>query len=197
MEGRGLREENMSLDNTPPTQSGGSVPTQGVSMPPFKSGYGDEAVGELGAGVPSGLERVRLMAMKVKRAKFTALIHHITPELLKRSYAALNPYAVPGVDGVDTQEFGLEIDANINELWDEIQKGAYKPLPGLRSYIPKQDGSKRPLGIATVRDKVVQRALAEVLGQIYEVDFKDFSYGFRPGRGCHGALDALYMALTT
>jgi group II intron reverse transcriptase/maturase len=135
--------------------------------------------------------------MRDKSTRFTALMHHITPEILRESFETLNYKAVPGVDGVSYKDFSENLEANISALWDEVQKGTYKPLPGLRTFIPKQDGSKRPLAIASTRDKVVQRALAMVLEQIYEVDFKDVSFGFRPLTGCHNALDRLFMDITT
>ncbi|MDR1050619.1 MAG: hypothetical protein LBP95_05970 [Deltaproteobacteria bacterium] len=123
--------------------------------------------------------------MKDGLTKFTALHHHLTLELFKESYRAINPDAVPGADGVWAEDYAERLDENIGELWESVQNGTYTPLPGLRSYIPKQDGTKRPLGIAAVRDKIVQRSLAEVLNQIYEVDFKEFYCGFRPKRNAH------------
>jgi group II intron reverse transcriptase/maturase len=135
--------------------------------------------------------------MRDKRIKFTALLHHITPELLKDSYFGVNPYASPGVDGIDLDEFKEDYASNIDRLHLGLQNGTYRAQPSLRAYIPKADGGQRPLGIAAVDDKIAQRAVAEVLSAIYEVDFLDCSYGFRPERNCHDALDKLYLDITT
>jgi group II intron reverse transcriptase/maturase len=143
------------------------------------------------------LERVREAAKKDKHVKFTALMHHITKERLRSSFEALNPRAAPGVDCVEVGDYKEELEDNIDRLWQRVQGGSYKPLPSKRSYIPKGDGRMRPLGIAALEDKIVQRTVSELLSAIYEVDFKGFSYGFRPDRNCHSALDALYMAITT
>jgi RNA-directed DNA polymerase len=150
-----------------------------------------------GQGGSSALDRVRDVARKDKDAKFTALMHHVNVERLRDSYRALRPKAAPGVDGVTWEQYGQDLEANLQDLHGRLHRGAYRAMPSRRVHIPKPDGSKRPLGIAALEDKVVQRATVEVLNQIYEEDFLGFSYGFRPGRSPHGALDALAGGITT
>jgi RNA-directed DNA polymerase len=146
--------------------------------------------------VPQGLDRVRQAAKARKKERFTALLHHVTTDLLKDAYSWLKRKAAPGVDGVTWQEYAQDLEANIVDLHARIHRGAYRALPSRRKYIAKADGRQRPLGIAALEDKIAQRALVEVLNAIYEEDFKGFSYGFRPGRGQHDALDALATAVT-
>jgi group II intron reverse transcriptase/maturase len=145
--------------------------------------------------VSQALERVRLAARRGKKEKFTSLLHHINLEMLRASFHALKRDAAPGVDGMtwDTYEQGL--DHRIETLHAKVQSGAYRAQPSRRSYIPKEDGTKRPLAVAALEDKIVQRAVAAVLNVIYEEDFLGFSYGFRPGRGQHDALDALCVGI--
>jgi len=147
--------------------------------------------------VSQALERVRLAARRGKKEKFTSLLHHVDPEMLKTSFYALKRDAAPGVDGMtwDTYEQGL--DRRIEGLHARVQSGAYRARPSRRSYIPKEDGTKRPLAVAALEDKIVQRAVAAVLSEIYEEDFLGFSYGFRPGRGQHDALDALCVGISS
>jgi RNA-directed DNA polymerase len=147
------------------------------------------------AGAPSALDRVREVARRDKKVRFTALLHHVDVERLRRAYFGLKRHAAPGVDGVTWQEYGESLEANLQDLCDRVQRGAYRAKPSRRTYIPKADGRQRPLGIAALEDKVVQRAVVEVLNAIYETDFLGFSYGFRPGRSQHHALDALTVAL--
>jgi group II intron reverse transcriptase/maturase len=142
-----------------------------------------------------GLLRVRKAAEKDTSTQFTALLHHITPEVLKVSYYALKHDASPGIDGCEWEEYGANLDDKLENLHKRVHTGAYRAQPSLRVYIPKSDGKKRPLGIASLEDKIVQRAVSEILSAVYESDFYGFSYGFRPGRGCHSALDALYVAI--
>src|ERR687888_141164 len=144
-----------------------------------------------GTGVPNALERVRRAARRDKGARFTALLHHVTVESLRRAYWALRPEAAPGVDGVTWEAYGQELEANLQDLHRRLQRGAYRAKPSRRVYIPKTDGRQRPLGVVALEDKIVQRAVAEVLNAVYEEDFLGFSYGFRPGRSPHDALDAL------
>jgi len=127
--------------------------------------------------------------------RFTALLHHITVDLLKESYFALKRRAAAGVDGVTWEQYGEDLDARLMNLHNRLHKGAYRAKPTRRTYIPKPDGRKRPLGIATLEDKVVQRAVVTVLNAIYEEDFIGFSYGFRPKRSQHNALDSLATAI--
>jgi RNA-directed DNA polymerase len=144
-----------------------------------------------GSGVSSALDRVRQVAQKDKEARFTALLHHVTLERLVMAYWDLSPKAAPGVDGVTWEAYGQDLGANLRDLHERAQQGRYRASPSRRAYIPEADGRQRPLGIATLEDKIVQRAVAEVLNAIYEADFRGFSYGFRPGRRPHDALDAL------
>jgi group II intron reverse transcriptase/maturase len=128
--------------------------------------------------------------------RFTALLHHVTPELLQASYFDLKRQAAPGVDGVTWQEYGGDLEVRLADLHERIHRGSYRAKPSKRAWIPKADGRQRPLGIAALEDKLVQQAVKTVLEQVYEEDFLGFSYGFRPGRGCHDALDALWVGLT-
>ena len=144
-----------------------------------------------GPGVPNGLDRVREVARRDKGARFTALMHHVDTNRLRRAYLGIRPKAAPGVDGVTWKAYGQDLEANLQDLHRRVHSGAYRAKPSRRVYIPKADGRQRPLGIASLEDKIVQRAVVEVLNAIYEVDFIDFSYGFRPGRKPHDALDAL------
>jgi len=140
---------------------------------------------------PSALERVREVAVRDRKAKFTALFHHVTIDRLRQAYQALSKDAAPGADGVMWEEYGAQLEDNLRGLHARLRKGAYRARPSRRVYIPKADGRQRPLGVASLEDKVVQRAVVAVLNAIYEVDFLGFSYGFRPGRSQHDALDAL------
>ena len=144
-----------------------------------------------GPSVPNGLERVRQVATKDKDARFTALLHHVDVNRLREAYLAVRPGAAPGVDGVTWRTYGQDLETNLQDLHRRVHTGRYQAKPSRRVYIPKPDGRQRPLGIASLEDKVLQRAVVEVLNAIYEVDFLGFSYGFRPGRGPHDALDAL------
>ncbi len=134
---------------------------------------------------------MREVAVRDKDARFTALLHHVSLERLVLAYRALNPKAAPGVDGVMWEDYGQDLVANLRDLHDRVHSGRYRASPSRRVYIPKADGRLRPLGIAALEDKIVQRAVVEVLNAVYEADFLGFSYGFRPGRGPHDALDAL------
>jgi RNA-directed DNA polymerase len=145
--------------------------------------------------VSQGLERVRHVARTRKKERFTTLLHHVSPDLLRTAFFALKRGAAPGVDGLTWQTYEADLDRRIEDLHERVQRGAYRALPARRGFIPKADGSKRPLAIAALEDKVVQRAVAAVLHAIYEEDFLGFSYGFRPGRGAHDALDALAVAI--
>jgi RNA-directed DNA polymerase len=150
-----------------------------------------------GPGVSHALDRVRQVAATDKEARFTALLHHVDLDRLRVAYWAINPKAAPGVDRVTWGAYGQDLESNLQDLHDRVQAGRYRASPSRRAYIPKADGRSRPLGIATLEDKIVQRAVVEVLNAIYEVDFRGFSYGFRPGRNPHQALDALAVGITT
>ncbi len=143
----------------------------------------------------SELGRVRQVAVRDKEARFTALLHHVTLSRLWLAYQEISPEAAPGVDGVTWEAYGQNLAANLRDLHERVQQGRYRASPSRRAYIPKADGRLRPLGIVTLEDKIVQRAVVEVLNAVYEVDFRGFSYGFRPGRGPHRALDALAVGI--
>ena len=169
VEGRGATKGNLIGQNARRTQSRGSA--------------------------PNALDRVREAAKRNRKMKFTGLLHHITEERLTNVYRKLRKRAAAGIDGVRWDEYGEGLEETIRELCSRIQRGAYRPKPTRRTYIRKADGNQRPLGIATVEDKIVQGAMAEVLNAIYEEDFLGFCYGFRAGRSQHDALDALSTAL--
>jgi group II intron reverse transcriptase/maturase len=170
MEGRGLAKGNLSQQN--------------ASRTPSRS----DAL--------SALERVRQTAKGKKDAKFTALLHHVyNLETLRAAYSQLKRQAAPGVDGETWQHYGEALEENLQDLSHRLKRGAYRAKPVRRAYIPKADGRQRPLGVTALEDKVVQRATVEVLNAIYEADFLGFSYGFRPGRNQHDALDALYRGI--
>jgi group II intron reverse transcriptase/maturase len=169
-EGRPLIEENTLQPNTRSTQSE--------------------------ARVSQGLAGVRKAARENKEMRFTALLHHVSVDLLRESFRSLKRKAAPGVDGVTWQEYEAGLEDRITDLHSRVHRGAYRAQPSRRVYIEKEDGRKRPLGVAALEDKIVQQAVVTVLNQIYEEDFLGFSYGFRPGRSPHQALDALSYALT-
>src|SRR5436309_6590860 len=150
------------------------------------------------AGAPSALERVRQVARKDRKQRFTALLHHVYEVArLRSAYFALKREAAPGVDGETWRHYGEALEENLRDLSERLKRGAYRAKPVRRAYILKTDGRQRPLGVPTLEDKIVQRAVVEVLNAIYEVDFLGFSYGFRPGRSPHHALDALSVGLLT
>ncbi len=164
-----MTKENIVESNTRPTQSGERV--------------------------SQGLHGVRERARRNQQERFTALLHHVTPELLRESFHALKRKAAPGVDGVTWQEYATGLEDRLKDLHSRVHRGAYRAQPSKRCWIPKANGKQRPLGIAVLEDKIVQQAVVTVLNAIYEEDFRGFSYGFRPGRGQHMALDALYVAI--
>jgi RNA-directed DNA polymerase len=149
-----------------------------------------------GVSATSALDRVRRVAQKDREARFTALLHHVDVDRLRAAYGALKPKAAPGVDGVTWEDYGQDLEANLRDLHARVHRGAYRARPSRRVYIPKADGRQRPLGVAALEDKLLQRAVVEVLNAIYETDFVGFSYGFRPGRSPHHALDALATGIT-
>ena len=170
VEGRPLTKENMGQPNSNRTPSRGN---------------------EL-----SGLDRVRRAAKEDPRLRFTALLHHVNVELLRSSYQSLKKQAAAGVDGVTWEAYGEGLEDRLMDLHGRIHRGAYRAKPSRRVWIPKADGRQRPLGIAALEDKIVQRAVGTVLNQIWEEDFLGFSYGFRPGRSQQDALDALNVGIT-
>ena len=171
VEGKGLAKGNPRKQNTPRTQGR--------------------------RGVYSALERVRQAAGRDRKLRFTALLHHVhNPDMLREAYFGLKRDAAPGVDGVTWRRYGEALEGNLRDLSARLKRGAYRAKPVRRVFIPKTDGRQRPLGIPVLEDKIVQRATVEVLNAIYETDFLGFSYGFRPGRSQHNALDALYTGLS-
>jgi RNA-directed DNA polymerase len=169
VEGRGLTKENASQQNTCRTQGWESV--------------------------PNALERIRRAAIRNRKQRFSALFHHVTEDRLRDAFLRIRRKASPGVDGVTWEQYEADLDRNIGDLHSRLQRGAYRVKPSRRVYIPKADGRKRPLGVASLEDKIVQRAVTEIRNAIYEVDFPGFSYGFRPGRRAHIALDALAVGI--
>jgi RNA-directed DNA polymerase len=168
-EGRAWAKENIVQSNTSLTQSGKRV--------------------------SQGLRGVREAAKERKQERFTALLHHLSADLLRGSFYALKRRAAPGVDGMTWQEYETGLEDRLADLHSRVQRGVYRAKPSRRVYIPKADGRQRPLGIAALEDKIVQHAVVTILNQIYEVDFQGFSYGFRPGRSPHLALDALSVGI--
>src|SRR5215813_10529155 len=168
-EGRAQTEENIVQSHMSPTQSGEPM--------------------------SQGLRGVREAARERKQERFTALLHHLSVDLLRDSFYALKPEAAPGVDGVTWHEYETGLEDRLVDLHNRVHRGTYRAQPSRRVYIPKADGRQRPLGIAALEDKIVQQAVVTILNQIYEVDFKGFSYGFRPGRSPHRALDALTVGI--
>jgi len=147
--------------------------------------------------VSQALGRVRMAARQRRKEKFTSLLHHVYPAMLRTAFYAIKRDAAPGVDGVTWETYEQDLDHRIEELHTRVHTGAYRAQPSRRSYIPKEDGNKRPLAVAALEDKIVQRAVAAVLSAIYEEEFLGFSYGFRPGRSQHDALDALIVGIGT
>ncbi len=149
-----------------------------------------------GQGVSSDLGRVRQVARGDGDVRFTALLDHVSVDRLREAYRAISPDAAAGVDGVTWRDYGEDLEGNLGDLHARVLRGAYRARPTRRVFIPKPDGRLRPLGVASLEDKILQRAVVEVLNAVYEADFLGFSYGFRPGRSAHDALDALTVAIT-
>src|ERR671912_646561 len=146
--------------------------------------------------VSQALGRVRQAARQRKKERFTALLHHLNIDLLRMAFFALKRDAAPGADGLTWRDYEADLEPRLADLHARVHRGAYRALPSRRGHIPKPDGRQRPLAVAALEDKIVQRATAVVLNAIYEEDFLGFSYGFRPGRGQHDALDALVVGIT-
>ena len=144
----------------------------------------------------SGLDRIREAARKDKSFRFTSLLHHITVDVLRDGFLALKRDAAPGVDDVTWRQYVEQLEERLPDLHERVQSGRYRAMPSKRVWIPKPDGRKRPIGIAVLEDKIVQQAVVMVLIQIYEEVFLGFSYGFRPGRHPHRALDAVWVGIT-
>ncbi|MDQ3092215.1 MAG: group II intron reverse transcriptase/maturase [Actinomycetota bacterium] len=183
---------------TPPNNAARAVAEAVEERGPAKGNTASKTRPGHSAGVsaPSALDRVRRVAQQDKEARFTALLHHVDVDRLRAAYWALKPKAAPGVDGVTWTDYGRDLEANLRDLHVRVHRGSYRARPSRRAYIPKADGRLRPLGIAALEDKLLQRAVVEVLNAIYEADFLGFSCGFRPGRSPHHALDALATGIT-
>jgi len=147
------------------------------------------------ATVSQALERIRQAARQRKKEKFTTLLHHVSTAHLEQAFLELKEDAAAGVDGLTWRDYQADLERNLGDLHARVHRGAYRALPSRRVYIPKPDGQRRPLAVAALEDKIVQRATVAVLNAIYEEDFLGFSYGFRPGRGAHDALDALAVGI--
>jgi len=188
-DGRVLPEKPPNDGTTPAEVVEGRRPTKGNSPLP--------AAARTQSRTPAspGLQRVREAARKDRKMRFTALLHHVTVDLLRDSFLAVKRQAAPGVDGLTWAEYEEDLEDRLPDLHQRVQAGTYRAQPSKRAYIPKPDGRLRPLGIAALEDKIVQHAVVTVLNQIYESDFLGFSYGFRPQRSAHNALDALWMGL--
>jgi group II intron reverse transcriptase/maturase len=145
--------------------------------------------------VSQALGRIRQAARQRRKERFTALFHHISTDLLEEAFSELKEDAAPGVDRLTWKDYEADLERNLEDLHDRVQRGAYRALPSRRVYIPRPDGRQRPLAVAALEDKIVQRAVAALLNAIYEEDFLGFSYGFRPGRGTHDAMDALCVGI--
>jgi group II intron reverse transcriptase/maturase len=168
---------------------------EGRLRPKENTGQTHTLPAQNGQRVSQGLNGVRQAARERKQERFTTLLHHLNVDLLRASYYALQRKAAPGVDGVRWGEYADGLEDRLTDLHSRIHRGAYRAQPSRRVYIPKADGKQRPLGIASLEDKIVQQAVVTILNQIYEVDFRGFSYGFRPGRDPHQALDALNVGI--
>src|SRR5215468_3248398 len=175
-EQRAVTEENVDQQPTCRTQSRAAAKTAQVD-------------------VSQELARIRRAASRNGQEKFTALLHHVSTGLLEEAFFQVREDAAPGVDGLTWKEYEQNLEGNLEDLHARIHRGTYRALPARRVYIPKPDGRQRPLAIAALEDKIVQRAVVSVLNAIYEEDFLGFSYGFRPGRGTHDALDALVVGI--
>ena len=167
---------------------------------PRPTGSLDEGTADRTQGrnkLPSRLVRVNEAAKRSRQTRFTALLHHVDVEALERAFRRLRRKAAPGRDGMTVEVYEAELAANLRRLCDSVHSGSYRPQPVRRTYIPKADGGKRALGILALEDKIVQGAIAEVLSAVYEADFLDCSYGFRPGRSAHQALRTVHDAIIT
>jgi group II intron reverse transcriptase/maturase len=207
MKGRGLAKENERQTGDDREERGATVPAQADSppqpqetqrsckkLPPAPS----PAQAMPTAGCPKALDRIRQAALKDKKLRFTNLAHHVYAiDRLRQAYFEMSKQAAPGIDGQTWSDYGRDLESNLQRLSDRLAKGSYHAPPVKRVYIPKASGKQRPIGVPTLEDKIVQRAATAVLSAVYEADFKGFSYGFRPGKSAHLALDALAVAIQT
>ena len=192
MHGRGKSDGSVVPEKRSNNVQGGAAEIVEGSGPAKGNADGKTRSGRrAGQSVSSELDRVRQVARTDKEARFTALLHHVDVDRLRAAYQALKPKAAAGVDGVTWVDYGSDLEASLRDLHARVHRGGYRARPSRRVFIPKPDGRLRPLGIASLEDKILQRAVVEVLNAIYETDYLGFSYGFRPGRSPHHALDAL------
>src|SRR3989449_1053534 len=185
----------LSRENHEPLR--GAEAVEGSGLAKGNSGERNALRTQSRGGASSALERVRQVAQQDRKQRFTALLHHVYDVgRLRTAYLALKRDAAAGVDGETWRHYGEALEANLQDLSGRLKRGAYRAQPVRRAYIPKTDGRQRPRGVPTLEDKIVQRAVVEVLSAIYETDFLGFSYGFRRGRSQHQALDALTVGIT-
>ena len=196
----GREKSDSAIIATKPTNKAGRPAAEPVERRAGTKGNADQQStrrAQNRESVSQALERVRQAARQRKKERFTALFHHLSVDLLRLSFFALKRDAAPGVDGLTWQDYEADLDHKLEDLHARVHRGAYRALPSRRRYIPKADGRQRPLAIAALEDKTVQKATVAVLNAIYEEDFLGFSYGFRPGRSQHDALDALVVGITS
>lgn len=196
----GRKSDRSIVPGKPANKAGGAPPTaepvegrgRAKGNSEERSSDRTQSRGELS----QALDRVRQAARKDKRLRFTALWHHVYDvDRLRKHYFALKRASAAGIDGETWEHYGQRLEENLQDLSGRLKRGAYRAKPVRRVHIPKPDGRQRPLGVPVLEDKLVQRTVAEVLSAIYETDFKGFSYGFRPGRGQHNALDAVAVGI--
>ena len=192
------RSQNSGIVATKPTNEAGRLAEEPAEPRPGTKGNADQQSThrtQSRVRVTQALDRVREAARRRKKGQFTALLHHIDADTLRTAFYALKRKAAPGVDGVTWHDYEADLEPRVEALAERVHRGAYRPQPSRRTYIPKADGKQRPLAIAALEDKIVQGATVMALNAVYESDFCGFSYGFRPGRGPHDALDALSTAI--
>jgi RNA-directed DNA polymerase len=195
MHGRGKSDSAIRAGK--PTNKAGQPAAEPVEQRAEAEGNASQQSTRRAESVTQALERIRQVAKQRKEERFTSLFHHISVELLRLAFFALKRDAAPGVDGLTWQDYEADLDRKIEDLHARVHRGAYRALPSRRQYIPKPDGQQRPLAVAALEDKIVQRATTAVLNAIYEENFVGFSYGFRPKRSQHDALDALAVGIST
>ena len=191
-------KSNSGIVATKPTNEAGRLAEEPAEPRPGTKGNADQQSThrtQSRVRVTQALDRVREAARRRKKGQFTALLHHIDADTLRTAFYALKRKAAPGVDGVTWHDYEADLEPRVEALAERVHRGAYRPQPSRRTYIPKADGKQRPLAIAALEDKIVQGATVMALNAVYESDFCGFSYGFRPGRGPHDALDALSTAI--
>lgn len=199
MNERGKSDRSIRAKKSSNKESGAPRSAEGMEQRDLAKGNSDQQTrtrAQHRQDLQLALTRVRQVALRERELRFTTLWHHVyDPKRLRETYFSLKRRASSGVDGVTWQEYGQKLETNLEDLSDRLQRGAYRAKPVRRTYIPKADGRRRPIGIPTLEDKVVQRCTAEVLGAVFETDFLGFSYGFRPGRKPHDALDAVTVGI--